>query len=615
MTSLLACIWRLFRLCLTGRGGKLGLLCILCVLGLNLAGIYLAVRMISWYNDFYNALQKMNSEAALRQFGVFILLIALMSGQALLAAWVRKMGQMKWREALTRSLLDSWLGNQAHWRLSQCPRRAQVDNPDQRIAEDCEIFVRRLSLEAIDVITMVVGLVTYISVLWSLATFALPLNFIGLDVDIPRYMVWCAPIYVLLSSVATHLLGARLMHLNMEQQHREADFRYALGRLREASGAVGLLGGEIAERRILDERFGRIVVNWRSLIRREFIVGCFVRPYMMSTMRLPLFLAAPAYFAGNVALGGLMQLNVAFQQVTQTMSWFIFSYNDLAEFVSAARRLDDFRMHLQEAHAEPGTVECVCESSDLLAAQDLVLTSPHGQVILRAPDFSVRAGETVWLRGCSGRGKSTLFKALARLWQYGQGRITLPSGTALFLPQHPYLPLGDLRTAAVYPARLLAPGDTRPNNELAFTHAEADILLTRVGLANRGDQVIAGARTATTADNHPVAHGLSGGELQRLMLARVIAARPDWVFLDEATSALDADSEREMFALLRNALPNSALIIIAHNRPRVDGLVREIDLAHPETPPTSMAQQCAEPSLPGRFSPPDRLVAIDNLKA
>lgn len=574
MTSQLACLWRLFRLCLTGRGGKIGLFCILCVLGLNLVGIYLSVRMIAWYNAFYNALQKMNAEAALQQFGVFVVLIALLSGQSLLAAWVRKIGQMKWREALTHALLDHWLGEQAHWRLSQCPGRAQIDNPDQRIAEDCEIFVRRLSLEAIDVITMVVGLVTYVSVLWSLATFALPLDFMGIDAEIPRYMVWCAPVYVLLSSLATHLLGARLMHLNMEQQHREADFRYALGRLREASGPVGLLGGEAAERRILNERFDRIVVNWRSLIRREFIVGCFVRPYMMSTMRLPLFLAAPAYFAGNVALGGLMQLNVAFQQVTQTMSWFIFSYSDLAEFVSAARRLDEFRSRIQDARDEGNKLTIVQDGGDILETEGLTLTSHHGHVILPAPDFRISAGETVWLRGCSGRGKSTLIKALAGLWRHGHGRILLPAGKAVFLPQHAYLPLGDLRSAAVYPARLLAPGEAPRGTEPAFSHTEADELLARVGLGGRGAEAIQVRR-----DSESIAHGLSGGELQRLMLARVLAARADWIFLDEATSALDAEAERALLTMLRDALPKATIIVVAHRAPLIASPLREINLA------------------------------------
>lgn len=587
MKALASCIWGLFRLCLSGPGGRAGLICFGGVLALNLASVYVNVRLIAWYAAFYNALQKMDASAALTQIGVFLILIALASALALLAIWVRKIGIIHWRGALTSAMLDAWLNSRAHWRLAHAGQpESHVDNPDQRIAEDCEIFVRRLLNEALDVITMVVGLFTYFSVLWSLSTFSLPLGFIGLDVDIPRYMVWAAPIYVLLSSLATHLLGARLMTLNMEQQHREADFRYALGRLRETSGAVSLQAGEPAERRILDLRFGRIVDNWRHLIRREFIVGCFIRPYMMSTMRLPLFLAAPAYFAGNVTLGGLMQLNMAFQQVTQTMSWFIFSYHDLAEFVSAARRLDGFRVRMGDAAGAPSGIAVTHGDVDQLQTRGLNLTSPHGGVIARIPDFTVSRGETVWLRGASGRGKSTLFKALAGMWRYGEGRVVCPTGSAMFLPQHPYLPLGDLHQAAVYPARLLADEEEAQPGERAFTAGQAEALLELVGLGGRAATWAPVTAEPGCARGHCIAHaspqGLSGGEQQRLMLARVLAAAPDWVFLDEATSALDQQAERDLFQLLRRRLPGATLVIVTHRPPPLPGPVRTIDLSWPE---------------------------------
>jgi len=587
MKTLVICIWGLFRLCLSGSGGRAGLICFGAVLALNLAGVYISVRMIAWYAAFYNALQKMDAAAALTQIGVFLILIALGSGQALLAIWVRKIGIMHWRKALTSAMLDAWLNSRAHWRLAHAGHPDNhIDNPDQRIAEDCEIFVRRLLNEALDVITMVVGLFTYFSVLWSLSTFSLPLGFIGLDVEIPRYMVWAAPVYVLLSSLATHVLGARLMTLNMEQQHREADFRYALSRLRETSSAVSLQAGEPAERRILDQRFGRIVDNWRHLIRREFIVGCFIRPYMMSTMRLPLFLAAPAYFAGNVTLGGLMQLNVAFQQVTQTMSWFIFSYHDLAEFVSAARRLDGFRIRMGDAARAPSGIAVTHGDVERLETRGLALTSPHGGVIARIPDFTVSRGETVWLRGASGRGKSTLFKALAGMWRHGEGHIVCPSGRTMFLPQHPYLPLGDLHQAAVYPARLLAEGEMARPGERAFTIAEAEALLQLVGLGGRAATWAPASAETACAHGRCIAHsspqGLSGGEQQRLMLARVLAAAPDWVFLDEATSALDREAERELFQLLRRRLPGATLVIVTHRPPPLSGPVRTIDLSWAE---------------------------------
>lgn len=588
MSALAACIWRLLRLCVIGTDGKIGLLCIAGVFAFNLVGLYVSVRLIAWYAAFYNALQKMDAGAALTQIGVFLILTAASSALVLLAAWVRKIGQIHWRRSLTSAMLDIWLGARAHWPLALTSGQdGHIDNPDQRIAEDCEIFVRRFVSEAIDVVMMVISLVTYFGVLWSVATFALPLGFMGIDGAIPRYMVWAAPIYVLLSSVFTHMLGGRLMRLNMEQQHREADFRFALGRLREASGAVGLHDGEGAERRILDTRFGRIMDNWRLLIRREFIVGCFIRPYMMSTMRLPLFIAAPAYFAGNVTLGGLMQINMAFQSVTQTMSWFIFSYHDLAEFVSAARRLDGFRARMTDAVQAPSGIAVSHGDVERLETRGLNLTSPHGGQIARVPDFTVSQGETVWLRGASGRGKSTLFKAMAGMWRHGEGKVVRPQGATMFLPQHPYMPLGDLHQAAVYPFRLLVEGETAFPGERAFTLAEAEELLRLVGLGGRAASYAPATETAGCARGHCIAHagpqGLSGGEQQRLMLARVLAAAPAWAFLDEATSALDPEAERMLFQLLRQRLPSTTFIIVSHRAPPVSGHLRTIDLSPVDT--------------------------------
>ena len=263
-------------------------------------------------------------------------------------------------------------------------------------------------------------------------------------------MVWAAPIYVLIASTLTHLLGSPLHRLYFEQQRREADFRYGLVRVREASGPIALSGGEPAERRQLNRQFDGIVRNWRSVIGRELILGCFTRPYHATVLRIPLFLALPAYLAGHVKLGGLMQLGSAFQNVVVTLSWFVFHYRRLTELSATAARLINF-IEIAEAAS--------CKKTDLVRAvttqrefrlRDVMLRMPDGRALLTLPHLTFEPGRNVWLQGPSGLGKSTLIKALAGLEARRRPHRSSAART-LYLPQQPYIPLGTFAEAAAYP--------------------------------------------------------------------------------------------------------------------------------------------------------------------
>ena len=572
MARSLASIWRLARLCALAPGGRFGLVLFAAVFGLGLAGIHISVRLIRWANDFYNALQKLDVTAAVHQIGVFFALIAVSAALNLCATYLRKMLQMRWRTVLTDAALDAWLAGRAYWHLRE-RSEAGLDNPDQRIADDCRIYVYRLTTEALEFVTAIVALITYVAILWSLSTFALNLSLFGLDLSVPRYMVWAAPLYVAISSGITHWLGAPLVPLTYEQQKTEADFRFALARFRDNGEPVALARGEAAERRLFDSRFRAIAVNWYRLMNRELILGCFTRPYMQTVLRIPLFLALPAFLAGKVTFGGLMQIGSAFQNVVTTLSWFIFSYRDLAELAAAARRLDAFLAASRQAAAMPEGYER-SQGGEALRLSDLTLCTPAGRPILHLDELVLRRGEPVWLKAPSGSGKTTLIRALAGAWPTGRGRIGLPAGTLAVLPQQAYLPLGPVAAAAVYPAD---PHDHEP--------AAIAAALRVMGLARLAD--------ADGLASDVAAAGLSGGERQRLALARLLFARPDWAILDEATSALDAQAEEAVLAALAQALPATTFILVAHRRPQGLGQLREIDLmaaAQSDPPETAKAR-------------------------
>ena len=566
MREILRQIWRFLRIAASGPGSILSLALVAIVVACQLAGIQIGLRLIQWYADFYNALQKLDATAAVSQMGVFALLIGASAMLFLISQYLRKTVQLRWRRRLTDVLLTSWTAHQAYWTLDPSlgdPR--SVDNPDQRVSEDANLFLASLlggegaRTGVLDFIMNLIGLFSYGALLWQLSTFDLSFSLLGYDIVIPKYMFWLAPVYVVIATFLTHVLGRELPALLADEQKREANFRFALMRIRENASAIALSGGEAAERRILSQRFESIVDIWQQVIRREFIYGLFQRPYFQTVLRIPMFFALPAFLAGKVTLGGLMQIAQAFQHVVTTLSWFIFYYKFVSDLVATTRRLAMFYDATEATFAtRAGPLRSTSIDGALRVAQ-LAVRAPDGRALLDIAELHVARGQTVWLRGASGLGKSTLFKALAGLWPHASGTVEMPQGRICFLPQQVYLPLDTLAAAAIYPAL---------SGTLASSEIEA--LLHKVGLGHRL------GRDETD--------GLSIGEQQRLALARVIAARPDWVFLDEATSALDIESERRLMTLLRSELPEATFVIVAHREPQGLTDVVRIELSGANAP-------------------------------
>ncbi|MBS7704900.1 ABC transporter ATP-binding protein/permease [Chelatococcus asaccharovorans] len=565
----------LVSLAVKGPGGKVGLAVFVGVFLLNIVSIQINLKLIAWNASFYDALQKLDAGAAVRQVGAFFVIIGASASVFLIASYLRKIVQIRWRRALTSASLDRWLAHKNYWHLAN---DGKIDNPDQRIADDCRIFVEKFTQEGLDVAGNIIALFSYVTLLWTLSTFPLAFTIAGTFVEIPRYMVWAAPIYVAIGSLMTHVLGRPLKRLSFEQQKREADFRFSLVRMREASDEVALAGGEAAERRQFEGRFGRIIDNWRRLIGREFVLGLFTRPYMATVLRIPLFLALPAFLAGKLTLGGLMQIANAFSNVVTTLSWFIFSYRDLAELAATTSRLSHF---LRAADAQGGhrsAFEHVRTAGDSVTLREVIVRDPEGRVLVHLPDLHITRGECIWLSGVSGVGKSTLLKAIAGLWPHGEGRIATPLDAPFFLSQRPYLPFGDLAAAAVY-----------PNDPREFPPGWIENVLAKVGFKVGLAHRLGSPPFASETEHRDKPLGLSGGEMQRLMIARLLAMRPNWAFLDEPTSALDAQAERELFLLLREMLPLTTFVVVAHREPAGLGPLRRVDLASDRQPSGSLS--------------------------
>jgi putative ATP-binding cassette transporter len=555
-------------------------LLLLVNVALILATVYMTVLFNQWYNAFYNALQAKAQAEFFHQLGRFCVLAAIYILIAVYRIYLNQMLQIRWRRWLTERYLGDWLRDRNYYRMQL--KDAGTDNPDQRIAEDFRLFVDESLSLGLGFLNAAVTLGSFVAILWSLSgPLEIPLG--GTTYVIYGYMVWVAIVYAIVGTWLTHKIGKPLIPLNFNQQKYEADFRYNLVRFRENSEGVALYRGEEDELRGFRSRFNAVVENWWAIMKRQKLLTFFTAGYSQAAVIFPFVVGAPRFFSGAIQLGGLVQISNAFGQVQGALSWFIDAYTNFASWKASVDRLISFHNALaraqQESRAGPGPARVADERNPDLVLSDLELELPTGRILLPRVDITVRSGDHLLIKGPSGSGKSTLFRAIAGIWPFGAGQVRLPENfRALFLPQRPYFPLGTLRQMVTYPS---APD--------AFTDAQVLTALEATGLGHLAERL---------DEQQNWAQQLSGGEQQRIAIARALLYRPAWLFLDEATSALDEPSQAQMYQLIRDLLKDTSIISIAHRNALADFHGKVLDLEPRKD--EKLAMTALNPPLPAK---------------
>jgi vitamin B12/bleomycin/antimicrobial peptide transport system ATP-binding/permease protein len=529
------------------RGIAWGLL--IAIIAINMTVVWINVRLNSWSAAFYNALQNKN----VHDFPHLLLIFTgLAFAYILLAVYGRYLRQMlgfRWRQWLTDKYLEQWLGDKAFYRIE---RDRLADNPDQRISDDLQSFATSTLSLSLDLLSTLVTLVTFITILWTLAG-ALTLSLGGTPIVIPGYMVWAAALYAILGSLIIQKVGHPLVSINYQQQKVEADFRFGLIRVRENAEQIAFYDGIATETASAKSIFQRIRDNWWMIMKYTKRMTFVLSFYGQIAIIFPIMVAAPRYFAGAFTFGVLMQISSAFGTVSDSFSWFINSYSTLVEWRATVNRLREFKRVMRSTHireetspaTERGGINRHYASTETLTTKNLMLALPNGTPLSRVSDVSIERGSRWLIVGPSGSGKSTLMRALAGLWPFGDGTIDVPVDAKLmFIPQVSYMPIGTLRAALAYPS----PGGT-------FSDDESREVLRACNLAPYADRLEESAHWARS---------LSPGEQQRLAAARVLLHKPDFLFLDEATSALDADNELHIYNAIVERLPKAAVLSVAH---------------------------------------------------
>jgi putative ATP-binding cassette transporter len=542
-----AVIWRLAHPYFFSEDRRAARALLASVILIELALVGINVLLNRWQNRFYNALQDRAWDAFISELMFFLLLSVSYVVLAVYQLYLQQWLQIRWRAWMTRRYLDRWLGNSNHYRMQLLGDPA--DNPDQRIAEDIKLFGERGILIGIRVLGAVVSLVSFVIILWGLSGDA-PLRLFGHEVSIPGYLVWAALIYASVATVVTHWIGRPLINLNFQQQRYEADFRFNLVRVRENSEQIALLKGEAAEDARLQHRFSFVVTNWWAIMSRLKRLTLLTASYRQASVVFPFVVVSPAYFAGSVQLGALMQTTSAFESVREALSVFIDVYRELAEWRAVIARLDGFDSAIAQAEAaaaaKPAIEILTHGDGKAISIRDLTVQLPNGKPLVTAENITVEpAGDSVLIRGPSGAGKSTLFRAIGGIWPFGSGEIRLPVGArVMIMPQQPYFPVARLAEAVSYPE---PPG--------VFTSAQLAEAIAAVGLnelIERLDQEAHWNRV------------LSLGEQQRLGLARAFLQKPDFLLLDESTASLDPAAEETLYRLLKTQLASTTLVSIGH---------------------------------------------------
>ena len=511
------------------------LLFFVLIVTLTLFSVRLSLVHSTWYNNMYTALQEFNQTVFWEQMILFCFIAGFSVAAALISYYLNQRFSINWIEWLNTELLEKWMDKRAYYKSQYIGNN--LDNPDQRIQQDIQSYVKTTLSLSTGVIDAVTSMISYTILLWGLAG---PMTLLG--IEIPRAMVYLVFAYVIFTTLIAFWLGKPLIRLNFANEKLNANYRYSLIRVKEYAESIAFYAGEKVEKSRLYKQFRAVIDNMWDIVFRTLKFSGFNLVVSQISVVFPLLIQVSRYFEKQIKLGDLMQTLQVFGKLHSNLSFFRNTYDSFAEYKATLDRLTGFHYSVEAAQKQSKT-DITDHPTDVIF-QHLSVKSPMGKILIKDLNLTLTQGHSLLIQGQSGVGKTTLLRTIAGLWSYAEGKIFCPQHNTLFLSQRPYLPQGNLLTALYYP-------DTTENVDLA----KITRVLEQVQLAHLQDRL---------EQEQDWSRILSLGEQQRLAFARLLLHKPKVAFLDEASASLDEGMEYAMYRLVREELPNTTIISVGH---------------------------------------------------
>ena len=511
------------------------LLFFVLIVTLTLFSVRLSLVHSTWYNNMYTALQEFNQTVFWEQMILFCFIAGFSVAAALISYYLNQRFSINWIEWLNTELLEKWMDKRAYYKSQYIGNN--LDNPDQRIQQDIQSYVKTTLSLSTGVIDAVTSMISYTILLWGLAG---PMTLLG--IEIPRAMVYLVFAYVIFTTLIAFWLGKPLIRLNFANEKLNANYRYSLIRVKEYAESIAFYAGEKVEKSQLYKQFRAVIDNMWDIVFRALKFSGFNLVVSQISVVFPLLIQVGRYFEKQIKLGDLMQTLQVFGKLHSNLSFFRNTYDSFAEYKATLDRLTGFHYSVEAAQKQSKT-DITDHPTDVIF-QHLSVKSPMGKILIKDLNLTLTQGNSLLIQGQSGVGKTTLLRTIAGLWSYAEGKIFCPQHNTLFLSQRPYLPQGNLLTALYYP-------DITENVDLA----KITRVLEQVQLAHLQDRL---------EQEQDWSRILSLGEQQRLAFARLLLHKPKVAFLDEASASLDEGMEHAMYRLIREELPNTTIISVGH---------------------------------------------------